>query len=316
MIIIRLIGGLGNQLFQYAAGRALSLHHNTALKIDISNYFFDFRTYELNHFCIRGEIAHFSDLFQFSKYNAFIGALFNYTNFHQSDYLKKIFKKMEEVRDNVVTRQYHQDSQDLKPHLINGRYLAERFLHYDTEFEQAPNDAYVMGYYQSEKYFKEYESEIRKEFRFRNNVKNSIASEIINSNSVSIHIRRGDKNVQNSNYYSTDLGYIQKAITIIKTKIENPCFFIFSDDLEWVKRNLHLDDSHRYVTSLRSFEDLELMSLCKHNIIAESSFSWWGGWLNTYIDKIVIAPNPNRWNKLFSDTQDIYPSEWLIIETW
>jgi hypothetical protein len=310
------MGGLGNQLFQYAAGRALSCKYNTTLLIDISNYFFDFRSYELNKFYITGQIARTSDLIHYSKYNAFINFLFLHSNFHKNVLAKTLLKKGSEFRDNLSSHQNKCKYETRDVNLINGKYVAERFLHYDPEFINSPDNIYLMGYWHSEKYFKNIIDIVREEFKFREPIKTEIVKKIKNSNSVSIHIRRGDKSNIGSNYYTTEVGYIYRAIDIIKSHIENPVFFIFSDEPEWVNENLEIQEPFNIITSFAPDQDLQLMSLCNHNIIAESSFSWWGGWLNPNKNKIIIAPNPKRWNKLFSDTQDIYPEKWIIIEKW
>lgn len=313
MILVRLMGGLGNQLFQYAAARYLAHKYNTMVRMDISNYFFDFRTYELNHFCISGKIAHPKEILQYSIFNAFISYIMDYS-FFNSSFFKFLFKKGEKIRDGYNSKKGFSNTNNYVKSLINGRYVAERFLHYDYEFELAPNNCYIMGYWQSEKYFSPISNIIKEEFKFKKKIYNETFEKISRLNSVSIHIRRGDKVNANSNYYSTDLEYIYKSVALIKSYVEEPFFFIFSDDLEWVKENIELKDPHYYVNSKHSYEDLQLMSSCKHNIIAESSFSWWAGWLNENPNKIVIAPSEKRWNKLFTDTQDLYPSEWIVLK--
>ena len=135
---------------------------------------------------------------------------------------------------------------------------------------------------------------------------------------VSLHIRRGDyvSNPVTNNYHGTcSLAYYKKAVLLLKEKIENPSFFIFSDDLLWARENLDFINDMTFIDldkSIPDHEEMHLMSQCKHNIIANSSFSWWGAWLNENSDKIVIAPK-----KWFSDntinTEDLIPAKWMRI---
>ena len=140
--------------------------------------------------------------------------------------------------------------------------------------------------YQSEKYFLSIKEIILKEFT----LKDSTLTQSINlKDSVSIHIRRGDY-VNNAHHNLCDLNYYHEAIKYIKSKINNPTFFIFSDDIEWVKENLKIDNAV-YVSGsgIKEYEEMILMSQCSHNIIANSTFSWWGAYLNKNYDKIVMA---------------------------
>jgi hypothetical protein len=183
-----------------------------------------------------------------------------------------------------------------------------------------PDNSYLSGLWQTEKYFKDCEEIIRTEFTFKQplNKKNSELSETIRrKNSVSIHIRRGDY-IYNSEEYKIhglcSIDYYKKAVECIANKAGELTLFIFSDDIEWVKNNLKFDFPIIFVDNNVDdiHEDLRLMSLCKHNIIANSTFSWWGAWLNNNKEKIVIAPK--KWfNEFEADTKDIYPDSWMRI---
>lgn len=170
--------------------------------------------------------------------------------------------------------------------------------------------------YQSEKYFIEIKDQIFKEFIPRNPMSKEV-QEIINdirsrSNSISIHIRRGDY-VNNKHHNVCDLDYYYRAIEYTKTKTENPFFFIFSDDIDWVKENLELENSI-YISNpdLKEYEEMILMSECKHNIIANSTFSWWSAYLNKNYDKIIIAPKQWTVSKT-ADKLRILPKNWIQI---
>lgn len=174
------------------------------------------------------------------------------------------------------------------------------------------------GYWQNEKYFKNIETNIQTEFTLKQPLTNKYSdtlNHIINTSSVSLHIRRGDyvNDKKTKAFHNVcDLKYYERAVDIIKAKINNPTFFIFSDDIEWVRDNLNITSPVFWVSSLKGedYEELTLMSLCKHNIIANSTFSWWGAWLNKNPTKIVIAPKQWSVNKT-SDETGILPKSWI-----
>lgn len=138
-------------------------------------------------------------------------------------------------------------------------------------------------------------------------------------NSVSVHIRRGDyvtKSRYNKTYAHCTVKYYENAVDYIAKKFPNPHIYIFSDDTDWIKENIKFPYETEYVThniGQNSFEDIRLMSNCKHNVIANSTFSWWGAWLNQNSEKIVVCPDV--W---FQDSRivqtDIYPKEWIRIK--
>ena len=161
---------------------------------------------------------------------------------------------------------------------------------------------------------------IQKEFTFKDEFIQRVkdfSNQLRSANSVSVHIRRGDmKNdpVMAERHGVMPLSYYQKGIEIIRSKVSNPHFYFFSDDISWANENFNDIDS-TFVSgdiSKTHFEDLYLMSQCGYNIIANSSFSWWGAWLNNNSGKIVIAPN--KWfNSGPQDTEDLIPSNWIRI---
>lgn len=181
---------------------------------------------------------------------------------------------------------------------------------------------YYFGWWQSEKYFKDISSEISLEFKFpefKDEKNIELKNKILNSNSVSIHIRRGD--YQNNIYLGglAPLFYYEAAIKYILKEVSNPVFYIFSNDAEWCKENLKIDFPTYYIDwnkGEESFRDMHLMSLCKHNIIPNSTFSWWGAWLNSNPNKIVIAPE--RWfNKCLKwNYSNIIPESWIKIKNY
>ena len=261
MITVKITSGLGNQLFQYAFGRSLSADLNTELSFDLS--YFDT---------------------EYSK------------SLRHSIYALKLFN----IKENIETVNFSnvKDEESSKHN-----YYQEVSFNELTGFPSLNNfnkiqlPAYFDGYWQSEKYFIHNEKIIRNDlqFKFPLNGKNKvIAEDILNHNSVAMHIRRGDYH-KHPHFGMCDTDYYNKSVSFIEKQVENPKFYIFSDDHQWVKKNIHIPHPTYHITHNdveKGYEDLRLMSLCKHFIIANSSFSWWGAWLSKNDDKIVTTPSP------------------------
>ncbi len=206
---------------------------------------------------------------------------------------------------------------------FNNYYVIEDRLNDDTFLDHISSFSLFRGYWQNENYFSVKRSLILKLFNFKieTQVKNfEIAHSIENSISVSIHVRRGDYVINPSTkqtHGTCTLDYYYSAIDLLVKEVSNPVFFVFSDDLEWVRSNLELNYPHHFVDEKQYFSDnvdMLLMSKCKHNIIANSSYSWWSAWLNSHNDKIVVAPK--NWfadSNLNSRYSDIIPSDWIKI---
>jgi Glycosyl transferase family 11 len=288
MIFVQLKAGLGNQMFQYAAGLRLARKHNTELKLDISAFQRDpFRAYGLDAFNISGRIANPGELPVIPP---------------PRRSLKRFFLKRTRVE---------KDSRYL--------FLTEKHFHFDPEILTAPDNTYLDGYWQSEKYFRDIDGDIRKEFSLKEHLdgKNGrLFEEIGSSVSVSVHIRRGDY-VTNQRliHGACSLDYYLKCAEIIHAHEEKARFFVFTDDPKWVAENLRLPSSMKIVEGnqdAQGYKDLWLMSACQHNIIANSSFGWWGAWLNANPQKIVLAPK--RWfGRGTLDTADLVPDSWRRI---
>lgn len=288
MIIVRLLGGLGNQMFQYCLYRSLKCKKEK-VKMDITafNRYGKHNGYELDKiFKIEQELAN-----------------------------KKEINILGDIKDDIFSKFRRKICGRKNSHFV------EKEFDFNSEVFELEN-VYLDGYWQTEKYFKDIESIIKEEFKFKNRLNDqnkSLINNIKQEESVSLHVRRGDyiKNTEAAELHGgiCTLNYYQRAINIIKNEINNPKFYIFSDDIEWVKSNLLLDNSI-YVDwnkGNKSYVDMLLMSKCKHNIIANSTFSWWGAWLNNNDNKIVLAPK--KWfNDSNINTQDIIPSNWRRIE--
>jgi hypothetical protein len=291
MIITQLIGGLGNQMFQYAAGRSLANHHNTALTLDTTRFSrirsITPRPYCLSNFRIKETFASEKDLHCVKEPSS-----------HLKNFYAEIYCAL--TGNPVIS------------------FKKEPHFQYDPDFFLIPNNVYLEGYWQSEKYFKSVENAIRSEFTLKEDpdpLNTLMAKKILESNAVSIHIRRGDYVTSPATFEEhgvCSLEYYHKAIDNIINKIPDPHFYIFSDDPQWVQQNLQIHYPHSYIShnlGSKDYLDLWLMSLCHHHIIANSSFSWWGAWLSTYPEKMVIAPK--QWfNQSKNDTRDLIPDSW------
>jgi hypothetical protein len=285
MIIINLKGGLGNQMFQYAFGRSLTLRHHTRLALDITKSSIKGlkkdidRPFLLDHFNIQADIATDEEVRK-TRQPLYL-------------YLSKMWRKLTHYN----------------------------YFKFDPSFLSIKT-GYIEGFWwQSEKYFSGIRDILLKEFTLKNGLEaeaEKIAEKIrLSENSVSLHVRRGDFVHDPStlaHHGLMDIMYYKEAVRIISEKTNSPAFYIFSDDIEWAKEHLSFLSPSIFVSgnTLSSPEELTLMSLCRHHIIANSSFSWWGAWLGTASDKIVIAPK--RWlvNPAI-DVSDVYPPSWITI---
>lgn len=302
MIITKIQGGLGNQMFQYAISRHLAEINNMELKFDISYYKIikknnSPRKYLLDQFNIKENFINDNDIKKIKINNI-------ENRFFLSRAKMRLLKYIEEITP------IHKRS-----------YIKEPYFNFCANILNAKNkNIYLCGHWQSEKYFKNIKNIIRKEFTLRNKMSNNgqkITNIIKNTQSISIHIRRGDyaENKETNQYHGLcSLKYYYDSIEKITKHIKNPYFFIFSDDIKWAKNNLKIKFPVLFVSGnfIKDCEELILMSKCKHNIIANSSFSWWGAWLNNNQKKIVIVPK--KWfNNSPNNTKDLCPEFWLKI---
>jgi hypothetical protein len=285
------MGGLGNQFFQYALGRRLSLERQVPLKLDISWFATQSkRTYQLNHYKINAELTEPKEIQDI-------------THSTQLDLFSHFFCLFQRFLPN-----YHR------------RLINENGSGFDPNILRASNNVCLVGYWQSEKYFKQIEYIIHDELRLREElhpINASIMKQIRTCRAVSLHVRRGDYLEPNylHYFYHCDPGYYRKAMDLILHNFPDVHFFIFSEDLEWAKHNITTETNISYVENNqldRDWETVYLMSQCQHHIIANSSFSWWGAWLNQNPDKIVIAPEIWLTSHKLSGVDRI-PEKWIQI---
>jgi hypothetical protein len=288
MIVSQLLGGLGNQFFQYAMGRALAEKHRAGLKLDTSQFDqYRLRTYALSHFHIKATqltSREYRELGLPSKARTRAGRL-----------IDRLFRisSMPVVREN-------------------------RFG-FDASAMDSPSNCYLQGYWQSPKYFSAIESAIRAELTVREPLSGrnrDIADEIRDGLSVSVHVRRGDyvTNPNTRDYHGfCEPEYYEMAQRRMKERFGPVRFFVFSDDPAWVSANLKFVSPATIVDhngTEQDHEDLRLMSLCRHHIIANSTFSWWGAWLSESPDKMIVAPK--AWFREGGQrTDDLIPESWV-----
>lgn len=283
-VVVRLIGGLGNQLFQYAAGRAVAARSKAKLLLDASGYQFDpLRKYELNVFSIRASLAPAHLLLDLNP------------------------------KKNSLMNQFRNFFRPPFP------LYREKYYHYDNYFERLKSPVYIDGYWQSYRYFNAISSVLRDELNPSEPLdeqNKTVSDQIFSTNAVSIHVRRGDyvTNAHTNAYHGVcSIEYYRAAIDYVRRAAGDIHLFVFSDDQEWCKSNLRPNCPTTYVTANppdRGYRDMQLMALCRHHIIANSSFSWWGAWLNPRPEKIVVAPR-NWFANSEHDTRDLIPETWV-----
>jgi hypothetical protein len=286
MIIVRLLGGLGNQLFQYAAARAVALRHGQELRFDVSGFdSLPERSYRLHHFPIEGRPLEAGEL--------------------QALGLKGLHSPWGRLKRRL----------GVKPALP---MIVEQHFHFDPSLERAPAHCYLSGYWQSPRYFAGIEPRIRKELQVQAPLSDrtlELAQRIAESESVAVHVRRGDyisnpaaaswHGTCGSEYYAAAERLLLKSLPVARA-------FVFSDEPAWAAGNLRLSMPTTFVSHNppdRDYEDLHLMAQCKHHIIANSTFSWWGAWLGTHPAKFVVAPRV--WFRGADHrVDDLIPSQW------
>jgi hypothetical protein len=291
MVIVNLMGGLGNQMFQYAAAKALAEFHGTDLRVDDaflkadSGGKYTQRKYELNVF------------------NADI----------------KVLSESERkgILTNLINPWYRRLNRYF-PFLFTYRWYQEKSQIFDTDFFNLGKNIYLNGYWQSEKYFIRIREILLSQFEFKEEFLNynlECYDKINSTNSVSVHIRRGDYVTlkEASDFHGVcSMHYYENAIRKIASLQPDSVAFIFSDDVAWCKSNIHFNIPVHFVESNSAYNDMFLMQHCKNNIIANSSFSWWSAWLNKNTEKVVIAPL--QWfAKQNESSKDIVPQNWIRI---
>lgn len=290
MIIVEIMGGLGNQMFQYACGKALAERIGTSLYLDLSWFNEANRPLHLDVFNL--EIRQIPN--------------------EKVAYLKKkdIKSRIMKLKEKMFFRGI--------------RVFSEQMSCYDERVELVEDNTLLRGYWQSEKYFRDITAQLKKDFCFRRIfTENTVRweREILNeANAVALHVRRGDYiNLEDCKkiYAEITPDYYYRAIEYIKKRAEISKIFVFSNDLKWCKENLHFDLPVSFVDGNdegHGYEDMYLMSICEHNVVTNSTFSWWAAWLNPHSEKLVIRPKEYyKIRDRFHDTSDLWPEKWLYV---
>lgn len=332
MIVSRITDGLGNQLFQYAAGRALSLRHQVPLSLDLTYY---------------------RPIQQATRQNTALHSIagaprtlqlpfFNITAKHirPVNLLRFLFAptppvNLDKNTDNLPTDDtpftYSPRSwtEQIAQWLIqrnrltrlSPRTIKQQGHDFDSSFESWPDSSYLCGYWESENFFRKIRPVLQRELTLRTPVTGDNAeclNRIDQSQSVSIHVRRGDnlRPTGQAIWGLLSMNYYENSIRTITTCVAQPRFFVFSDDPQWAAANLkHLPNTEfiRWNDEDHAYLDLFLMRHCKHHIVANSTFSWWGAWLSDSPNKIVCAPTP-WFNAKERNTRSLVPESWKKIE--
>jgi hypothetical protein len=295
MIISRLNGGLGNQLFQYAMGRRTAHITSLPLKLDIEKFKdCGLRTYRLNHFNIDASIATRGD-----KLSLHI--------LRRKDPIALLHAILDKFRPIHRQRLIHEPTFRFQPKLL-----------------KIAGSTYLDGDWQSPKYFEDIDSILRQEITIKTPLgeRDHVAEQEIlaTPDSVSVHVRRGDlvSDPQTNQMHGTiKFDYYRETLLQMVKKRSNPIFFLFSDEPAWAiehlpTENLDIRPVDHNGTD-KDYADLHLMSQCRHHILANSTFSWWAAWLAKYPDKIVLYPK-NWFRAGHHDPADLFPSSWHSID--
>lgn len=291
MIFVRLEGGLGNQLFQYAAARRLATRHGTSLRLDASTYLSKQRRItprglELRHFRIEADVT-----------------------------TEKCLRCL------PLARRFP----GLWSRLTGLSIYIEQGLQFNPHFDTLPDNTYLIGYWQSHRYFADIAPTLARELEGAQALSATnigLADRAMTEPSVAIHVRRGDYASLPSAaslHGTLPLSYYTAALAHIRQQVSDPRFFIFSDDIEWCRANLPLArDEATFVENNHgddAWQDLLLMGYCRHHVIANSSFSWWGAWLadRRHTHRCVVAPA--QWFRIQAphDTADRFPQHWSVL---
>ena len=291
MIIAEVAGGLANQMIIYAAARALAIHKNVELKLDLSALNKD-KTYKyyLHNLNISAELASPDEI----------------AKIRQSSKMKIVEKIKNKLRKKLKIK---------VPYIYR-----EPLCSYDDSFWSLPDDVYIGGNFISTKYFDKINDILIKEFAVKTALSSKteeVCETIKNCESVSIHVRRGDfaSNPHTNEFHGlVDVDYYSRAIKYIESHVPNPSYFLFSDNLEWARENIKSEQPIIFVDHVRqddAYEDMHLMKHCKHNILANSGFGLFGARLNENSQKIVIAPKKWFANEEMNALLDLIPKEWI-----
>lgn len=291
MFIININGGLGNQLFQYAVAKKFLTTTDMQVKLDLHNYGLNsYRNYSLDQINSKVEIASTTEI----------------------NNLLPFYYKNNEFTTKVIHKFFRKQLVDFYKN--KGLIKFERECYKpDISLFSIKKDVLLIGYWQNEKYFLDIRQQLLEDIQLKDQpsaIYNAYLNKIRSSNSVSVHIRRCDY-LTHTEYQNLSIEYYQKAFEYIGNHINNPTFYIFSDDLDWAKNNIQTNYSLIFIEDCASeSEELLLMSACSAHIIANSTFSWWGAWLS---DSNNLVVSPSSWFTDGRNTYDFIPHRWISL---
>lgn len=288
-VIARIEGGLGNQLFQYAAARSLADRLGCDLVLDLRGLDESGdRPFQLNLYCIRASVASSQQVQGLPDWRA---------------------SRWGRIRSNIS---------QFAPAYFSFPIVWPRSFAFDARFDRITQPVYLVGYWQSEKYFDWNRTNLLRDLQLVAPLPldTTLRDEIRSTRSVALHIRRGDyvTNSAAAQFHGLcDMAYYHASINALRSRFPDIHVFVFSDEPAWARANLRLDVPTRFVDANptdKGHIDLELMRQCRHHVIANSSFSWWGSWLCESGEQVVYAPS--RWfADPATDTSDVIPARWI-----
>lgn len=294
---------MGNQMFMYTSALACAERLNTKLYLDSWNYnkiTTNNRLYYLDNFPEMTEPqATLREIFRICPREAIID-LISYNKIRKYHVIRRLIRKLTQkfLHKGYYRLWYYPASSEF------------------TEFEDIPDNAYIVGWWETEKYFKNISDLVRKKFKFAESCFNpELVNKIKSCNSVALHVRRGDK-ITWAGLLPSSENYIGSAIRKIYSLTSNPEFFVFSDDINYCRENLpkiYPGAKYNFIANQTPPQDMALMTICNHVIMGPSTFSWWGAWLNENPNKIIIAPDVNLWYKNPEHRENLLPESWIKI---
>lgn len=287
MIVVKFNGGLGNQLFQYAFGRALQLKYKDSLAIDVEEF--------------RRSYGHVPRHYSLEPFNLPYDVKVLPVKDSKSLLFFKVFHKVNRTLNSNMARLFN-------------IYWWRSPVYKDFGIKDTKGKkCYFYGYWQSERYFADYKDKIKQELKVKTPITEEClpyAEQIENSNSVCLHIRRGD--FVKEGQIICDVNFYDKGIQYIDQRVKDARYFIFTNDEKWVKENIHLPKDSTFVDIADpDYEVLRLMYMCKHFVISNSSYSWWAQYLSDNPNKIVIAPS--KWSLVWPNERSIYLDSWITM---
>ncbi len=319
VVAARLCGGLGNQLFQFAAGRSLAQRCNARLILDATTFTLpqQRRAFALSPYPIDADVMF--DGYAYSPTTRWVKLPRPRDMEYSTSLLDRVRYRLARG-GGLLQRGYMQFSTliDRMTGAAGLRVFAEKSFDYDCAFAMLGARIYLDGYWQSERYFVDVRDVLRRELTLPdapNAANASWLARIEGASSVCVHVRRGDylkaDNLAQHGLCSAD--YYARAMRLVAARVESPQFFVFSDDLDWSRRHL-AGPNVAFVDANAAdaaHDELRLMATCRHHVIANSSLSWWGAWLAHHPGQIVVGPDP--WFAARTQTPDLLPAGWIAL---